>query len=488
MNVITTMDRAADADLLARIAPGNDVTSRFAVNNPATGTHIADVADMDAEDTARAVVRAKEALPDWAARTAKERAAILSRWHDLILDNQEALATLLTREQGKPIAEALGEIVYGASFVEWFAEEGKRAYGDVIPTNAPGRRLLVLRQPVGVVGAITPWNFPVGMVTRKVAPALAAGCTIVLKPAEDTPLSALALATLARDAGFPEGVLEVVTSARAESVARVLTDSPDIRKLSFTGSTRVGKLLMAQCAGTVKKLSLELGGNAPFIVFDDADIDAAVAGAIQSKFRNAGQTCVCANRLFVQSGVADEFAARFAAAVEALPVGEGLVGGNAIGPLINSAAVEKVDGLVRDALAKGAHCVVGGGGHALGGNFYAPTILTGVDSSMEIASAEIFGPVAPIMPFETEAEVVARANDTPYGLAAYFWTRDLGRAWRVAEQLEYGMIGLNEGIISSEAAPFGGVKESGVGREGSKYGLDEFLELKYFTMGGLSAR
>jgi len=487
MNAMTDIDRAKDAQILARIAPGPGATDRFPVSNPATGDQIAEVADMGAEDARQAIARAAAALPAWAAKTARERAAILRRWHDLILANQEALAVLLTREQGKPLIEAMGEVAYGASFVEWFAEEGKRAYGDIIPTNAAGRRLLVLRQPVGVVGAITPWNFPVGMVTRKVAPALAAGCTIVLKPAEDTPLCALALAQLARDAGIPDGVLEVVTAVRAEPIARVLTDSPDVRKLSFTGSTRVGKLLMAQCADTVKKLSLELGGNAPFIVFDDADLDAAVTGAIQSKFRNAGQTCVCANRLFVQAGVAEEFAARFAAAVEALSVGDGMETGTAIGPLINAAATAKVDGLVRDAVSKGARCTLGGGAHDLGGNFYAPTILTGVDRSMEIADAEIFGPVAPILTFETEDEVIARANDTPYGLAAYFWTRDLGRAWRVAEQLEYGMIGLNEGFISSEAAPFGGVKESGIGREGSKYGLDEFLELKYFTMGGLSA-
>lgn len=475
------------ADLLARIVPADDAGARFPVTNPATGAHIADVPDMGPTEAQGAIERARAALPEWAAKTARERAAILRRWHDLILTHQDALAALLTREQGKPLAEATGEIVYGASFVEWFAEEGKRAYGDIIPTNAPGRRLLVLRQPIGVVGAITPWNFPVGMVTRKVAPALAAGCTIVLKPAEDTPLCALALVELARDAGIPEGVLEVVTAARAEPIARVLTESPVVRKLSFTGSTRVGKLLMAQCADTVKKLSLELGGNAPFVVFDDADIDAAVTGAIQSKFRNAGQTCVCANRLFVQAGIAEEFASRFAAAVKSLPVGDGMATGTAIGPLINAGAAAKVDGLVRDAVDKGARCVLGGGAHELGGNFYAPTILSGIEPGMAIADAEIFGPVAPIQTFESEEDAIARANDTPYGLAAYFWTRDLARAWRVAEKLEYGMIGLNEGFISSEAAPFGGVKESGIGREGSKYGLDEFLELKYFTMGGLSA-
>ncbi|HEY8351139.1 MAG TPA: NAD-dependent succinate-semialdehyde dehydrogenase [Sphingomonadales bacterium] len=473
------------ADILSH-AKGQQGTKRqFAVHNPADGTLIADVADMGRDETLAAIQAARAALGPWSALTAKTRAQILRRWHDLILAHQEELAKLLTLEQGKPIQEARGEILYGASFIEWFAEEGKRLYGDVIPSHAPDKRLIVIKQPIGVVGAITPWNFPNAMITRKVAPALAAGCTTVIKPAEDTPLSALALGVLADRAGIPAGVINIVTSNNAPEVAEVLTGHPDVRKISFTGSTRVGKLLMRQCADGVKKVSLELGGNAPFIVFDDADLDAAVQGAITSKYRNAGQTCVCANRILVQRSVTDTFAAKFKAAVEALSVGEGLSGSNNVGPLINRAAVEKVDGLVKDAVAKGADVVLGGKPLDLGGHFYAPTILTGITPAMEIAHAEIFGPVAPIFPFDTEEEAIRLANDTPYGLAAYFYTRDIGRVWRVAEALEYGMVALNEGIISSEAAPFGGIKESGIGREGSKYGLDDFVEIKYLCLGGL---
>lgn len=458
----------------------------FAVVNPADGTHLADVPDMGREETQQAIRAAKAALPAWAAKTAKERAKILRSWYDLIVVHRETLARLLTLEQGKPLGEARAEILYGASFIEWFAEEGKRLYGDVIPTHAPDKRLLVLKQPIGVVGAITPWNFPNAMITRKAAPALAAGCTIVIKPAEDTPLSALALGELARRAGIPEGVLNVVTSNRPVEVAEVLTASTDVRKLSFTGSTQVGKILMRQCGDTLKKLSLELGGNAPVIVFDDADLDAAVAGAIVSKFRNAGQTCVSANRILVQSTVMEKFAARFSAAVEALPVGNGMDAATAVGPLINRDAVAKVDGLVRRAVAMGAHVVVGGSAHERGGNFYRPTVLTGVTWEMEIAQAEIFGPVAPLFAFDTEADAIRVANQTPYGLSAYFYARDIARVWRVAEALEYGMVGLNDVTISTEAAPFGGMKESGIGREGSKYGLEDYVEIKYLCLGGLS--
>lgn len=478
----------AAAELIARgLKLGGAAARTFAVFNPANGAHIADVADGTADDMHAAIAKAKSAFPAWSARTAKERGAILRRWHGLVVDHADVLAEILTLEQGKPLAEARGEILFGANFIEWFAEEAKRVYGDIVPAHAPDKRCLVLKQPVGVVGAITPWNFPSGMITRKVAPALAAGCTIVVKPAEDTPLSALALAVLAADAGLPENVMTVVTAAQAAEVAGVLTASPDVRKLSFTGSTRVGKLLMRQCADTVKKLSLELGGNAPFIVFEDADLDAAVAGALATKFRNAGQTCVSANRIYVQAGVMDAFARKYADAVRALTIGDGFEGGTQIGPLINVAAVEKVDGLVQDALGKGAVAVLGGGRHERGGNFYAPTILTGVSPEMDIAHAEIFGPVAPLTPFETEAEVIARANDTPYGLAAYFWSRDIGRVFRVAEALEYGMVGANEVLTSNEGAPFGGIKESGMGREGSRYGIEDFVEIKYLALGGIAA-
>ncbi len=476
------------ATLIARgLALGGKASRTFPVLNPANGTHIADVADQGADDMRAAIANAKAAFPGWSARTAKERGSILRRWHGLVVENADALGEILTLEQGKPLAEARGEILFGANFIEWFAEEAKRVYGDIVPAHAPDKRCLVLKQPIGVVGAITPWNFPSGMITRKVAPALAAGCTIVVKPAEDTPLSALALAVLARDAGLPDDAMQIVTAAKAAEVAEVMTTSPDVRKLSFTGSTRVGKLLMRQCADTVKKMSLELGGNAPFIVFEDADLDAAVAGAMATKFRNAGQTCVSANRIYVQSGIIEIFAKKYADAVRALNIGDGFEANAQIGPLINAAAVEKVESLVQDAVEKGAVAVLGGARHERGGNFYAPTILTGIRPDMEIAHAEIFGPVAPLTPFETEAEVIARANDTPYGLAAYFWSRDIGRVFRVAEALEYGMVGANEVLTSNEGAPFGGVKESGIGREGSRYGIEDFVEIKYLALGGIAA-
>ncbi|MBS0371596.1 MAG: NAD-dependent succinate-semialdehyde dehydrogenase [Proteobacteria bacterium] len=455
-----------------------------AVVNPATGAEIARVPDMGADETEQAIDAAARALPAWRARSAKDRAGLLRRWYELILANQEDLAVLMTCEQGKPLAEARGEVAYGASFVEWFAEEGKRVYGETIPAPTPDKRLIAIRQPVGVTAAITPWNFPIAMITRKVAPALAAGCTSVVKPAEATPLCALALAELAQRAGIPAGVLNIVTTARPAVVGGVLTASPVVRKLSFTGSTPVGKRLMAQCADTVKRLSLELGGNAPFIVFDDADLDAAVAGAMASKYRNAGQTCVCANRILVQDGIYDAFAARLAEAAAALQVDDGLAAGAQVGPLINAAALAKVEGLVGDALAKGAQLVTGGTRHPRGGWFYTPTVLAGITADMRIAREEIFGPVAPLFRFKTDEEAIALANDTPYGLAAYFYSRDIHRVWRVAEALEYGMVGINEGMISNEMAPFGGVKESGVGREGSRHGIDEYLEIKYLCMGG----
>ncbi|MBL4802846.1 MAG: NAD-dependent succinate-semialdehyde dehydrogenase [Emcibacter sp.] len=461
-------------------------TKTFAVTNPADGTHVADVADLGAAETTSAIAVAKAAMPAWAAKTAKERANILRAWFNLIMENQEKLAHLLTLEQGKPLAEAMGEIAYGASFIEWFAEEGKRLYGDVIPSHGSDKRILVLKQPIGVVAAITPWNFPNAMITRKVGPALAAGCTALVKPGEDTPLSALALAMLAEEAGLPAGVLTIIPTKDAAPVAKAFTDSSDVRKLSFTGSTRVGKLLMKQCADTVKKVSLELGGNAPFIVFDDADLDAAVVGAMMSKYRNAGQTCVCANRILVQASVMEAFSAKLKVAVEALSVGNGMTSGVTTGPLINAAAVAKVHGLVEKALADGAEAIIGGDRHELGGNFYQPTILAGVTPDMDIAHEEIFGPVAPLFSFEDEAEAIRMANDTPYGLAAYFYSRDVGRIWRVSEALEYGIVGINEGIISTEVAPFGGVKEAGIGREGSKYGIDDYVEMKYLCMGGLS--
>ncbi|MBV9044001.1 MAG: NAD-dependent succinate-semialdehyde dehydrogenase [Alphaproteobacteria bacterium] len=460
---------------------------RFAVTNKATGEVLAEVADMDAEDTERAIDAANAAWPGWRAKTAKERAGLMRKWFELIMANQEDLARLMTAEQGKPLAETRGEVAYGASFIEWFAEEGKRVYGDVIPTFAAGKRVLVLKEPIGVVAAVTPWNFPNAMITRKAGPALAAGCTFIIKPAAETPLSATALAELAHRAGIPKGVINVVTSDKAAEVGKVLTTHPLVRKFSFTGSTEVGRLLMAQCASTIKKVSLELGGNAPFIVFDDADLDAAADGAMLSKYRNMGQTCVCANRLLVQESVYDKFAAKLAGRVAKLKVGNGMDEGVMQGPLISGDAVEKVERLLGDAKAKGAKIVQGGNRHPLGGTFFEPTVVTGVTPAMDIAQEEIFGPVATLFRFRDEAEAIRIANATEYGLAAYFYTRDIGRVMRVAEALEYGIIGINEGIISSEVAPFGGMKQSGIGREGSKYGIEDFLEIKYVLLGGLNA-
>ncbi|MEL0027712.1 MAG: succinate-semialdehyde dehydrogenase [Perlucidibaca sp.] len=459
--------------------------ARHAIHNPASGEVIAEVPDLGALETRAAIAAAEAALPAWRALAAKERARLLRRWHDLVMASQEDIARLMTCEQGKPLAEARGEVAYGAAFIEWFAEEGRRVSGDVLPAPTADRRIVVLKQPVGVTAAITPWNFPVAMITRKVAPALAAGCTSVVKPAEATPLCALALAELAAQAGIPPGVLNIVTTARPAVVGAELTASPVVRKLSFTGSTAVGKRLMADCAGTVKRLSLELGGNAPFIVFDDADLDAAVAGAMASKYRNAGQTCVCANRMLIQDGVFDAFAGKLVAAVRALRVGSGLDETSQIGPLINDAATSKVDRLVSAALAEGARALTGGRRHALGGGYYEPTVLTDVDPAMAVAREEAFGPVAPLIRFRDDAEAVRLANDTPAGLAAYLYGRDLKRVWRVAEQLEYGMVGINEGIISNEVGPFGGVKESGFGREGSTVGIEEYLEMKYLCLGGM---
>ena len=456
-----------------------------AVNNPATGEKLGSIPTMGGVECRRAISAAAAALPAWSARTAKDRATVLRRWFELLQAHQDDLATLMTAEQGKPLAESKGEIVYAASFIEWFAEEAKRLYGDVIPGHQVDKRILVLRQPVGVVAAITPWNFPAAMITRKAAPALAAGCTMVCKPASQTPYSALALAELSHRAGIPDGVLNVITGS-ATAIGGEMTTNPTVRKLTFTGSTEVGKKLMAQCAGTVKKISLELGGNAPFIVFDDADLDAAVQGAIASKYRNTGQTCVCANRLLVQAGVYDEFARRLTAAVEKLRVGDGLAGATDQGPLIDAKAVAKIEEHIADAVAKGASVKLGGKRHALGGTFFEPTILTQVTSKMLVAREETFGPVAPLFKFQTEAEAIAMANDTEFGLAAYLYTRDLARSWRVTEAIEYGIVGLNTGIISTEVAPFGGVKESGTGREGSKYGILDYTELKYVCVGGVS--
>ena len=461
-----------------------DSGERFEVCNPATGVVLAQVPRMGAAEARRAIDAAQAALPGWRAKTAAERGKLLRKWYELMLAHQNDLAAILTAEQGKPLAEARGEIAYGASFIDWFAEEGKRVYGEVIPTVGADRRLLVIKEPVGVCAAITPWNFPNAMITRKAAPALAAGCTMVIKPAEQTPLSALAMAELAQRAGIPPGVINVVTGD-ARAIGGVLTSSPIVRKLSFTGSTEVGRLLMQQCAPTVKKLSLELGGNAPFIVFDDADLDAAVAGAMASKYRNAGQTCVCANRLLVQASVADAFAAKLAAAVAQLKVGDGAAEGVNQGPLIDDDAVRKVEELLADAVSQGARVVTGGKRHALGRTFFEPTIVSGVTPAMRVAREEIFGPVAPIFTFDTEAQAIAMANDTEFGLASYFYSRDIGRVWRVAEALEYGMVGINSGLISNEVSPFGGVKNSGIGREGSRHGIDEYLEIKYLCMGGL---
>jgi len=464
---------------------GADSGTRFKVTDPATGETLAEVADLTDLETRRAIEAAHRALPAWRSRTAKDRAQLLRKWFELIIGSQEDLAQLMTAEQGKPLAEARGEVAYGAAFIEWFAEEGKRAYGDVIPTHKKDSRILVFKQPIGVVAAVTPWNFPNAMITRKCAPALAAGCTVVIKPAEDTPLSALALAELAERAGIPAGVFNVVTTSKPAGVGAELTQNPLVRKFSFTGSTEVGKLLARQCTSTVKKVSLELGGNAPFIVFDDADLDAATDGAMLSKYRNMGQTCVCANRILVQDAVYDAFAARLAERVAKLKVGNGTEAGVTQGPLINRDAVGKVERLLKDAIGKGATIVTGGKRHALGGTFFEPTIVTGVKPNMAFAREEIFGPVATLFRFKTEEEAIRMANDTEFGLAAYFYARDVGRIFRVSEALEYGIVGANEGIISTEVAPFGGVKESGIGREGSKYGIEDFLEIKYVALGGL---
>lgn len=460
----------------------------FVVENPATGAVIARVANMGAQETEQAIAAAAHALPGWRRLPAKERAARLRAWHALILEHQGDLARLMTLEQGKPLAEARGEVLYGASFVEWFAEEAKRVYGEVIPSPTPDRELLVLKEPIGVCAAITPWNFPLAMITRKCAPALAAGCTMVVKPAEATPLTALALGELALRAGLPPGVFNLVVgdAAAAPEIGRVLCADERVRKLSFTGSTEVGRILYRQCADTIKKLSLELGGNAPFIVFDDADLEAAVEGALASKFRNAGQTCVCANRIYVQSGIYDAFARRLAERAAGLRVGSGLESGVQIGPLIEPGALEKVRAHVADACAQGARLLTGGDAHALGGLFYQPTVLVDVHEAMRLAQEETFGPVAPLFRFETEAEVVTRANDTIFGLAAYFFSRDLGRVLRVSRALEAGMVCVNSGIFSNEVAPFGGVKQSGLGREGSRHGIEEYLEMKYVTLAGVS--
>ncbi|KIL99221.1 Aldehyde dehydrogenase [Paramagnetospirillum magnetotacticum MS-1] len=459
---------------------------RFDVLDPATGHLLASVPDMGGAETRRAIEAAEMAWGPWRRRTAKERAAILMAWFEQIIAHKDALARLLSAEQGKPLPEAQGEIVYGAAFIQWFAEEGKRAYGDLIPTTASDRRLLVMKQPIGVVAAVTPWNFPMAMITRKCAPALAAGCPVVVKPAEDTPLSALALAELAERAGLPRGVFNIVTTRQPGAVGGEMTANPLVRKLSFTGSTRVGKMLMAQCAETVKKVSLELGGNAPFIVFDDCDLDAAVAGALASKYRNSGQTCICTNRFLVQAGVYEEFGRKLAEKAAAMVVGHALKGPVQQGPLINAAAVAKVASHVADAVSKGARVLTGGRPHELGGGFWQPTVLADVTAQMLCFQEETFGPVAPLVRFETEEEAVELANASQFGLAGYFYSRDLARVFRVAEAMECGMVGVNESLISNEVAPFGGIKESGLGREGSKYGLDDFMETKYVCIGGLS--
>jgi succinate-semialdehyde dehydrogenase/glutarate-semialdehyde dehydrogenase len=452
------------------------------VDDPATGDVIGSVPKCGRPETRAAIDRAATALPDWRVRTGKERAVVLRRWFDLLMANLEDLARLMTLEQGKPLVESRSEVAYGAAFLEWFGEEAKRTYGDTIPSHARDKRIMVIKQPVGVVGSITPWNFPIAMITRKVGPALAAGCTVVAKPASQTPFSALALAYLGERAGIPAGVFNVVTGSAGE-VGGELTANPLVRKISFTGSTEVGKLLMAQCAGTMKKVSFELGGNAPFIVFDDADLDAAVEGAIVSKYRNTGQTCVCANRFLVQASIYDAFARRLSDAVGRLKVGPGLEDGVTQGPLIDMAAVEKVESHIQDAVSKGATLIKGG--QRGSGRFFPPTVLTGVTPEMAVAREETFGPVAPLFKFTTDDDAIALANDTPYGLAAYFYGRDVRRVWRVAEALEYGIVGVNTGLISTEVAPFGGVKESGIGREGSKYGIEEYLEVKYICVGGI---
>jgi succinate-semialdehyde dehydrogenase / glutarate-semialdehyde dehydrogenase len=490
---MTTMQRPhlADPELFQTRAyvggewVGADSGGEFDITDPSTGAVIGTVPDMGRDETARAVDAADAAFPAWAALTAGERSRRLRDWFDLIMEHADDLALLMAIEMGKPIREARGEVVYGAGFVEWFAEEAKRTYGDVIPTHDPTKRLLVVKQPVGVSAAITPWNFPLAMITRKVGPALAAGCTVVVKPAGDTPYSALAQAELTRRAGIPAGVFNVVTGRRPGPIGLELTTNPKVRKVSFTGSTEIGRLLMEQSASTIKRVSLELGGNAPFIVFDDADLDAAVEGAIASKYRNAGQTCVCANRILVQDSVHDAFAEKMTAAVRNLKVGPATDTATDIGPLVNASALEKVQTLLEDAVGKGARVLTGGGPHELGGTFFEPTVVAGVTAGMEMAVEEIFGPVAPLYRFGSEEEAVRIANDTPYGLASYFYARDPGRIFRVAESLEYGMVGINTGLISTPIAPFGGVKQSGIGREGGAYGIDEYLETKYLCLGGV---
>lgn len=459
-----------------------DDGATFDVVNPARGDVIARVANFTRAETARAIAAADAARHDWAARTAKERANILRRWYELTMQNAEDLAVILTAEMGKPLTEARGEIAYGASFIEWFAEEAKRIYGETIPGHQPDKRITVLRQPIGVAASITPWNFPNAMIARKVAPALAAGCGFVARPAAETPLSALAMAVLAERAGVPKGLLSMIPSTHASDIGKEFCENPIVRKLTFTGSTQVGRVLLRQAADQVMKCSMELGGNAPFIVFEDADLDAAVAGAMLSKYRNNGQTCVCANRIYVQAGVYDAFAAKLAAAVEKLKVGDGLEPGTDLGPLITPKAVEKVEDHIADAVAKGAKIVTGGTRHGNGGSFFAPTVLTGVTQAMKVAQEETFGPLAPLFKFDTEEEVIGHANDTIYGLACYFYARDIGRITRVQEKLEYGIVGVNTGIISTEVAPFGGVKQSGLGREGSRHGIEDYLEMKYVCL------
>lgn len=487
-SVSTVPPRLTDADLFRETCCVDGAWTSASdgatlpVTNPATGAVLGHVPAMSAADVGRAAAAAEAALPAWRNETARTRATLLRRWFDLCIAHQDDLATILTCEQGKPLGEARGEIAYGSAFIEWFAEEARRVYGDIVPANTPGRRIQVLKQPVGVVATITPWNFPNAMITRKVGAALAAGCTVVAKPASSTPYSALALAVLAERAGIPRGVFNVVTGS-ASTIGAALTSSPVVRKLSFTGSTEVGRTLLAQCAPTIKKVSMELGGNAPFIVFADADLDRAVAGVMASKFRNAGQTCVCANRIFVQDEIYERFSSLLADAVAKLTIGNGLESGVTIGPLIDEAAVRKVEEHVADALDHGASVLMGGRRHALGGTFFQPTILTNVPGGTKLMSEETFGPVAPLTRFSTEAEVIRLANDTEFGLASYFYTRDLARSWRVAEALEYGIVGVNEGLISTEVAPFGGVKQSGLGREGSKYGIEDYLEIKYVHVG-----
>jgi succinate-semialdehyde dehydrogenase/glutarate-semialdehyde dehydrogenase len=461
-----------------------DSGKTIAVNNPATGEILGTIPNMGVAETRRAIEAANAAFPAWRAKTAKERSAILRKWFDLMMANQEDLARILTAEQGKPLAEARGEIAYGASFIEWFAEEGKRIYGDTIPQHLTDRRIVVLKEPIGVCAAITPWNFPNAMITRKSGPALAAGCTMVLKPATATPYSALAMAELGERAGIPKGVFSIVTGS-SSAIGGEMTSNPVVRKITFTGSTSVGKVLLEQCSKTVKKASMELGGNAPFIVFDDADIDAAVDGALASKYRNSGQTCVCANRLLIQDKVYDAFAAKLAEKVKAMKVGNGMEAGVVQGPLIDKAAVEKVEEHIEDAVGKGAKVLAGGRRHALGGTFFEPTVLANVNTTMKVTKEETFGPVAPLFRFKDEKEAIRLANDTEFGLASYFYGRDIGRIWRVAEALEYGIVGVNTGIISTEIAPFGGVKESGIGREGSKYGIEDYLVVKYVAMAGI---